>query len=225
MKDMQFLKENRKLFFIVLILPLVFFYVDSRAIPWMKRIRGEMSFLYHFLESVDPVINVISHGATLAIIAGMLYFVGKFNNKKLYEAGKYLFIGFLLSGVIVQIIKHLFGRARPRLMDEFLFVGPTLKGGYDSFPSGHTAVVFCFVYILSQYFPRYRILFYLYAVFAAFERFEDSSHFPSDVLAGAVLGIIVGKLMFKIFKAKQLPEQSTKRSVPHAESSIKTENV
>jgi undecaprenyl-diphosphatase len=201
---MQFLKNNKSFLIAFMILPFVLFYVDGRAIPWMRATTEATRFFYDFLESIDPVMNVISHGATLAIIACILYVTGKFANERLSEVGKYLFIAFVTTGITVQILKHLFGRARPRFMDEFLFVGPTLKGGYDSFPSGHTTVGFCFAYILAQYFPRYRILFYLFAILIAFERIEDYSHYPSDVLAGALLGIIVGKILMKMFKAKQL---------------------
>jgi membrane-associated phospholipid phosphatase len=204
MKDMQFFKENKNYFIALVILPWVFFYLDSRFILWMRAIEKEKSSLYYFLESIDLVINVIGNGATLAIIACVLFIIGKYTNKRLSEAGKYLCIGFLTTGIVVQILKHLFGRARPRFMDDFLFIGPTLKGGYDSFPSGHTAEAFCFAYILARYFPRQKILFFVYAIIVALERTEDCSHFPSDVVAGALVGIIIGKLLFEIFRAKQL---------------------
>lgn len=208
MKDMQFLKENKNLFFAVLMLPLVFLYLDDRIILWMKAIQEEKSSLYYFLAFIDPFMHVISDGTTLAIIAGMLYVIGKFTNIMLTEAGKYLCIGFLTTGITVQILKHLFGRARPKFMDKVsFFIGPTLKVGYDSFPSGHTAVAFCFAYILSRYFPRQRILFFIYAVIVSLDRIENCSHFPSDALSGALVGIIVGKVLFRLFPAKQLPRR------------------
>jgi undecaprenyl-diphosphatase len=85
-----------------------------------------------------------------------------------------------------------------------MFIGPTLEGGYDSFPSGHVTVVFCFIYIFSQHFPRYRVIFYMFAVIVGFERVEDYSHFLSDVFAGAVVGLILGKFLLKMFNSKQL---------------------
>jgi len=204
MIGMQFLKENKNYFIALAILPLVFLYLDSGFISWMRAIEKEKSSLYYFLESIDPVINVIGNGATLVIIACVLFIIGKYTNKRLSETGKYLCIGFVTTGILVQILKHLFGRARPKLMNEFLFIGPTFKDVYHSFPSGHTAEAFCFAYILARYFPRQKILFFVYAIIVALERTEDCSHFPSDVVAGALVGIIIGKLLFEIFKAKQL---------------------
>jgi membrane-associated phospholipid phosphatase len=202
MIDMQFLKENKALLYIAITLPLFFFALDNTFILWLRDLEKSRSSLYVFLESVDPLINLFSHGVTLIIIASLMCVIGKFSNKKLYEAGKSLCIGFLTAGVVTQILKHLIGRARPRMTDELLLIGPTLKSGYDSFPSGHTAVAFCFAYILSQYFPRYRIIFYIFAIFCGFERAEDSAHFLSDVLAGAFVGLLIGKILLKMFHVK-----------------------
>jgi len=224
---MHFLKENKTYLFAFASITLVFFYFDRRVIVWMRAIQEEGSSLYYFLEVIDPYLAFISHGATLITVACLLYVIGKFTSKRLSEAGKYLCMGFIMSGLAVQTLKHLIGRARPRYMDEALFIGPTFKGGYDSFPSGHATEVFCFAYILSQYFPRQRVLFYSYAIIVALERIEDCSHFPSDVLAGGLLGMVAGKLLLKMFKVEQLHENATILPAPYAQtkSSIKTDEI
>jgi len=205
MKDMQFLKENKTLFYIAFTLPIFFFYFDSAFILWMRDFQQNNPNNYLLLEFVDHLFDIISHGLTLIIIACMFYITGSFFHKRFYKnVGKSLIISFLSAGIVAQILKHLIGRARPRLTDNLVFIGPTLESGYDSFPSGHTTVVFCFAYILSQYFPRYRAIFYIFAVIAGFERAEDYAHFFSDVFAGAVIGLILGKLLLKMFRSKQL---------------------
>jgi membrane-associated phospholipid phosphatase len=204
MNNLQFLEENKNLLYIAITLPLFFFCLDNTFILWLRDIENNGSSLHLFLKSIDPPINFFSHGVTLIIIAFVAYLIGKFSNKKLYEAGKALCIGFLTAGIVTQILKHLIGRARPRLTDELLLIGPTLKSGYDSFPSGHTAVAFCFAHILSLYLPGYRIAFYIIAIIIGFERAEDSAHFLSDVLAGAFVGIIIGRIVIKMFRSKQL---------------------
>lgn len=195
MERMQYLKENKKLFFIVLLLPLFFIYFDKVVISLMRNLDKANHEIYSFLESLDPFINFISHGATLIIIAFLLYVMGRYFHQRAYEVGRSMIIGFISSGIVAQIMKHLIGRARPRLTDNLVFIGPSLKSGYDSFPSGHTTVVFCLAYILSHHFPRYRVFFYICAVIVGFERVEDVSHFPSDVITGAIVGILVAKLL------------------------------
>ncbi len=203
-----------------LILPLFFFYLDNTFILWLRDLEKNESLLYLFLESLDPFLNLLSHGSTLIITACMFYLTGNFFDKRLREAGKFLCIGFFMSGIAVQMLKHLIGRARPRLTDNLLFIGPTLKSGYDSFPSGHTAVVFCFACILSRYFPRYRSIFYVFAAASGFERAEDSAHFLSDVFAGALVGLTAGKILLKKFQAGQLAVNSEIATFPHTDTAI-----
>ncbi len=196
---MQFSKENKRLLYIALMLPVFFLYLDRLVILWMRNFhRGNLE-IYSFFECIDILTNFLSHGSTLLIFSLMLYISGKYLNQRFYPVGRSLLIGFISAGIVVQVLKHLIGRARPRITDNTFLIGPSLKGGYDSFPSGHTTVAFCLAYILSQHFPGYRFLFYIFAFVVGFERVEDLSHFLSDVLAGAILGIIVGKLIVKVF--------------------------
>jgi undecaprenyl-diphosphatase len=200
---MQYLRENRKLSFIVLSLPLFFFYLDSTVVSFLKRYYIEKCVLYELLKKLDPFMNFISHGSILITIAIVLYLAGRFFNQKYSSAGKSLLIGIISAGVVVQVLKHLVGRVRPKLTDNLVLMGPSLKTGYDSFPSGHATVAFCMAYILASHFPRYRVFFYFWAAMIGLERVEGIAHFPSDVLAGAVIGIVIAKLLsVKVFPSE-----------------------
>ena len=61
-----------------------------------------------------------------------------------------------------------------------------------SFPSGHAATSFACATVLSHYAPRLRVPFYVLASLIAFSRIYNGMHYPTDVLAGAVLGVLVG---------------------------------
>ena len=179
-----------------------FFYFDKKIIQYFSSLRHSTSRIYVFLEFIDPVINVTSHGTSLLLLAIGLFAAGKFRKSNRYEPGSLLIKGFIFSGITAQILKHLAGRARPRVTFETLFSGPSIGDSYHSFPSGHTAVAFCFAYILAKYLPRYRIYFYLLASIMGFERIEELKHFPSDVVAGAVIGIAVGMLLSNKIKSR-----------------------
>jgi undecaprenyl-diphosphatase len=202
MSNMQFLKANKGSLLAVLLLPPFILYWDTAFIACMKSVHQDMPRLKSLLEPIDPFINILSHGLMLLMIALALYAIGKWRHNGLAEVGRSLIIGFCCAGLTVQILKHLIGRARPRLTDDALFIGPTLRSGFDSFPSGHTTVVFCFSFILSRYFPRFRVLFYSLAAIVGFERAEDLSHFPSDILAGAIIGILIGKTLIRLIDAR-----------------------
>lgn len=64
-----------------------------------------------------------------------------------------------------------------------------------SFPSNHAANCFAAAVVLSWYFRRGRYTFYTLAGLVATSRLALGVHYPSDVLAGAILGLCVGWLI------------------------------
>lgn len=195
---MRFLKDNKivvsGLLGVAVVELVLFLRFDTVVVLWAKDLH-RISGAYSILGIVDPLMNVISNGATLIAAAFLLYAIGRLKKPSLYPFGKSLLIGLLSAGISVQVLKHLIGRARPRLTDSVIFIGPSLKSGYDSFPSGHSTLAFCLAYVASRYYPRYSAAFYLFAITVALYRIDCLAHFPSDVLAGAVVGLSVGKLI------------------------------
>jgi undecaprenyl-diphosphatase len=209
---MHFLRRNKILFFLPVILFFIM-YLDKSVLLWIKNYYAGNADAQHIDHAIRPPIRILSHGVTLfGVSLGLYLFTGSFN-RRLRDAGKSLFIALCVSGVAVQILKHLFGRARPSLTFDTLFIGPSVKYGYDSFPSGHTTMAFCFAFILSEYYPKYRLAFYLFAVIVGLYRVDGLSHFPSDVLAGALLGSVVGKIAtIKLSaQAQQAPGEGASR--------------
>jgi undecaprenyl-diphosphatase len=179
---------------LILILP--FFFLDQDIIVWLREFRSANPEINALLTQTGRYAYYAAHGGLIVCAAVLIYLAGAcLRRDRIRRLGKALFIGFLASGAAVQIIKHLLGRARPRITDELLFIGPTFRGSYDSFPSGHTMTAFCVAYICSRFFPKYSILFYLYGALICCGRVISGSHFPADVLAGALLGLIIGRII------------------------------
>jgi membrane-associated phospholipid phosphatase len=98
-----------------------------------------------------------------------------------------------VSGLLVQVVKHLVGRPRPRLaLSANEYFGPTFQSDLLAFPSGHATTSFALAAVLSVWYPRGAWLFYLLATLIALGRVVGNAHHLSDVLAGAVLGLAVG---------------------------------
>lgn len=199
---MQFLRDNFFLFLLLISIPFLILQFDREIFTTIKSIKGSSPSMEPLWQTIYLLTKWVGHGTTVVIIAIFSLIVGRLFNKNLLNAGKVMLLVYAFSGITVQLFKHLIGRARPRVTIDPLFIGPSFKSGFDSFPSGHTTVIFCIAYVLAEQFPSYRYFFYSFAIFVALERVWHGSHFPSDVLAGAVLGIICGKILIKVIIPK-----------------------
>ena len=90
-----------------------------------------------------------------------------------------------------NLIKDLVQRIRPCnvLPDVHLLVGCTKS---YSFPSSHAVNNFAAAVFLSKFYPRFRVSFYIGAFLMAVSRIFVGVHYPSDVVAGTIIGIAVG---------------------------------
>ncbi len=192
---MRFLKENRGLLLTVCLLGPAF-YVDKAVMTWVQAHRAFQDEAWY--QPIDHLVKIASHGTTLILLSLLVFLGTRSSRVTLSNAAKTLFIGLISSGIAVQAFKHVLGRARPRVTYETLFIGPSMSFDYDSFPSGHTTLVFCLAYILSRIYPRYTVPFYLYALLAAADRVVGLSHFPSDLVAGVILGTVAGQLVLRL---------------------------
>jgi membrane-associated phospholipid phosphatase len=104
----------------------------------------------------------------------------------------FLFAAIALPGLVVTIVKRLIGRARPLVggsVDPFLFLPLGWKVEYASFPSGHATDAFAAALAVGALWPKARPWMWTYAVLIAVSRVVLTAHYPSDVLAGAIVGV------------------------------------
>lgn len=191
---MCFSKDTKIFLAIAVVILFVLIYVDEPALVFIREFHEANPEIGRLLRFADNVMYYAAHGTTMIFGAIMVCLYGRFINNKLWDIGKSLIVGLVTSGISVQIFKHFIGRARPRISDSLVIIGPSLRGGYDSFPSGHSAMAFCLAAILSRYYPRYRISFYFFAILEGLARIDGTSHFPADALTGALWGIVVAKV-------------------------------
>ncbi len=120
----------------------------------------------------------------------------------LAERASFLIAVLAVSGLASQALKHLFGRARPSLID---MVGPfhfdlmALKSTYASMPSGHSVSAFAMAVSLGWMAPRLRWPLLVLALLIAVSRVVISAHYPSDVIAGAALGAASAIMLRRAF--------------------------
>lgn len=93
----------------------------------------------------------------------------------------------LLDFVLSAGLKAIFANPRPTIGT---LLPPFDRDGY-SFPSAHTTRVFAMALLLSMHVKdrRWHVPFFAYAVLTGISRIYVGVHWPSDVLAGAILGL------------------------------------
>lgn len=98
-----------------------------------------------------------------------------------------------VASIILHTLKIVLGRRRPRDELELNLYGFRpfhFDLASDSFPSGHALTIFCVAVVLSAVSPPWAPLWFAIAIYLALTRALLNSHFVSDVLVGAAVGLI-----------------------------------
>lgn len=111
---------------------------------------------------------------------------------KTRKAGITVLVSLALGFIVCNLtLKPLVARIRPYEVNTAIEL--LVERLHDfSFPSGHTTALFALAVPLGHYYRRGRIWFYLAAIAVAFSRLYLYVHYPSDVLAGMIFGILFG---------------------------------
>ncbi len=114
------------------------------------------------------------------------------------------------AALIVNVLKHTIDRERP--FEMLHTVSKLDVGGGGSFPSGHTSDAFAAAMIISLLVRRWWVAapLLIWACTVGWTRMALGVHYPSDVLAGALVGISIASLMHWLFWVRK--RQTMKRT-------------
>jgi undecaprenyl-diphosphatase len=136
----------------------------------------------------------------------------------------FIFLGVGVPGLAVNLLKRLFGRARPELFVEtgmFQFQHVFNDWSFQSFPSGHSTTAIGTAFVIGFMAPRYFRLIVLIAVMTGISRVVIGMHYPTDVVAGFVIGTLGAYAIRNIFARRrwlfaELPDGSVRfRGAPN----------
>ena len=151
------------------------------------------------VNQIMKCITISGNGGIIWIVTGVLLLLFR----KTRIPGLVMLIS-LAAGFILNdlILKPLVARQRPFLEDvsfcSFLAeIGLKEPTGY-SFPSGHTMSSFIAATIIMHFNKKLGAAAFVLAAMIAFSRLYLYVHFPTDVMAGALIGIAIGCIICKI---------------------------
>jgi membrane-associated phospholipid phosphatase len=119
----------------------------------------------------------------------------------------FLFAAIALPGLVFTIVKRLIGRARPLVggsLDPFLHHTLGWSVEYASLPSGHATDAAAVATAIGALWPQTRPLMWTYAALIALSRVVLTAHYPSDVIAGVIVGAAGALLVRDWFAARGL---------------------
>ncbi|HML04576.1 MAG TPA: phosphatase PAP2 family protein [Methanobacterium sp.] len=144
---------------------------------------------------IMPLISQVGYFSFWIIISILIFIFGGEKGRKVAVLSILALItGYFLTEILKFIV------ARPRPFDVLGGVRVLAPIGDYSWPSGHSVASFTVATIIGkEYGLIYFIIFIIFAGLVAFSRVYNGVHYPSDVISGALIGILIG-LVFLRYK-------------------------
>jgi membrane-associated phospholipid phosphatase len=120
---------------------------------------------------------------------------------------EYCLLAVALPVFVAEALKWIVGRGRPFVSgkaDAFNFVPFTGTEAYFSFPSAHAVTAFALAFAIAAIWPRWWVAAFAYALLIAASRLVLLAHHPSDVVGGALVGIVGAMAVRYWFAARRV---------------------
>ena len=170
-------------------------HAQNKDIDWLRSINKSRTpttdhIMVGLTNSVYPVAGAIP-------VAQLIYGYTKHDSTTIHYAWLNV-IGIGLNTVVTFGLK--FGIHRDRPYTSYADINPYQHDTDPSFPSGHTSFAFETATALSMQYPHWYIIApaYAWAGTVAYSRMYLGMHYPTDVLAGAIIGTGSALLSYKL---------------------------
>ncbi len=194
--------EKRRFMLIVLIflfLTIISFWLDSRVAVLVANARTGL--LNEFF---------LNFGSALTVFIFVVILTAVFFQQKKKESILPLWFAAGMSVVVSFLLKVIVQRPRPFQLGLVHILGvadPSYAIWHFSYPSFHTMAMFAMVPFLNKEFPRFKYVWIAFAVLIGFSRLYLGVHFLSDVMAGGLIGYIMGTLIVESEKESRFWER------------------
>ncbi len=145
--------------------------------------------------------------ALIVLAAPLLHDAARARLLRFGTGVQYLFLAVAFSNLLAEVLKYVVGRGRPFVggkVNVFNFAPFAGTEAHFSFPSAHAVTAFALAFAVGAIWPRARIIIFAYALLICATRLVLVAHHPSDVAAGAVVGIFGAMIVRYWFAARRL---------------------
>lgn len=164
------------------------------AQSWPAPVRGALEQITPYGESAWILIPA----AVLYVVTALVALVIRWKLMRLLlwqfaALYAFIFVGVGLPSLFTTLVKRLIGRGRPMHYDDtglFGFHLNWLDWTYQSFPSGHSTTAFALAAVVGFLSERWFYPALALAATIGLSRITEGVHYPSDVIGGAIVGII-----------------------------------
>ncbi|HBB00108.1 MAG: hypothetical protein A2W86_00655 [Bacteroidetes bacterium GWD2_45_23] len=162
---------------------------------------------------LDGVFRGITNSAAPVAIGTpiILYGISLLNKDSLNnQKAIYIGVSVISATAFATILKYAVNRPRPFVT--YPDIEKATDGGSPSFPSGHTSDAFALATSVSLAYPKWYVIApsFAWAGAVGYSRMDLGVHYPSDVLAGAILG---AGSAFLCYKANEWISQNKKKKL------------
>ena len=182
-------------------------YLDRPLALWFHRLDAGWHEFFKALSDLGAagaylVITFVAFAA-LRLAARIEMFKARAGALKAYSmVAAFIFSAVAASGILINVLKVLFGRVRPKLLfrDELYgFDWFRLDADFHSFPSGHAQTITALMVALFILFPRFGVAYLVIGAAIAISRAVVNAHYMGDIVAGAYAAAVMTMWVHSVF--------------------------
>ena len=174
---------------------------EAEFLIWLQGLRSPV------MDKIMAILSSIGNAGLFWIVLAVIFLCFAKSRPTGFQMALALIMTFIIGNLI---LKHLVDRIRPYDMYEAI-EALVIKPSDSSFPSGHASCAFAGATAIYLNNKKVGIAAFILAAAIAFSRLYNQVHYPTDVLAGAFIGVICGILANVIYR--KLAEKKTVQNV------------
>ncbi len=189
-----------------------YFYLDADIARFVQRQLHRSALLERVTAGIPDLLLHMVLAITVLCWTGYFLFRRRGMSQRLTHLLRSCGTVVPLAFLAKVVLQYVFGRPDPHVW--LLYHLPPrfhwfrANAGYGCFPSGHMTVFTALMTTLLHYYPRYRRVIMALLLLLALALIVTNYHFLSDVIAGAVLGVVACIIEQKTFSGNRADERT-----------------